>query len=378
MKAYIKAFLVVLLSFSLMGQTRFPPQGGAGGGVALADDNTWTGEQTFTGGISAIPAGTANEVYGSGAGASLQSGGINNVLVGNGAGDLLTTGDNNVYLGMDAGNVSATGGLNVIIGGGADVSASGTGTTTAVGGSAIGGPSAVAIGYASNADQTDCIAIGRQADCVAANTLVFGGPGHGITSAYFGESVTDNSPAAVTLHATGGSGTNTAGADMSLAAGKGTGSGAPGAVKIQTSATLASGTTLQTLQDRVLIEGAARTLTESSATAVVEVAVAQGDHTGGVIHWTVVADDSTNFQALSGSTTFQAVNPTGTEVCTVETTGGASEAASSGTLTNTVTCTVGLTDVVQLAFNAASSLTQTTLEAYYTVVLNGPGTLTPQ
>jgi len=44
MKSYLKAFSIVALSFVLMGQTRFPPQGG---GVTVAGNNTWTGTQTF-------------------------------------------------------------------------------------------------------------------------------------------------------------------------------------------------------------------------------------------------------------------------------------------------------------------------------------------
>ena len=46
MKQYLKAFMIVGLSFALMGQTRFPPQGTSGAGT-LAGDNTWTGVQTF-------------------------------------------------------------------------------------------------------------------------------------------------------------------------------------------------------------------------------------------------------------------------------------------------------------------------------------------
>ena len=44
MNKFVKALSVVGLAILLMGQTRFPPQGG---GVSLSGTNTWTGVQTF-------------------------------------------------------------------------------------------------------------------------------------------------------------------------------------------------------------------------------------------------------------------------------------------------------------------------------------------
>ena len=45
MKPYLKVALILLVSSALMGQTRFPPQGG---GVTTAGNNTWTGTNTFS------------------------------------------------------------------------------------------------------------------------------------------------------------------------------------------------------------------------------------------------------------------------------------------------------------------------------------------
>jgi hypothetical protein len=65
---------------------------------------------------------------------------------------------------------------------------------------------------------------------------------------YFND-VTDNDPNGIAINAAGGSGTNIAGASLTLAGGKGTGNAAGGSVKLQTSVAGASGTTLQTLTD---------------------------------------------------------------------------------------------------------------------------------
>lgn len=65
-------------------------------------------------------------------------------------------------------------------------------------------------------------------------------------------------PASVVVNATGGSGTDIAGASLTLAGGKGTGNAAGGNVLIQTSDPGSTGTTLQTLATRITV-GVART-----------------------------------------------------------------------------------------------------------------------
>jgi hypothetical protein len=139
---------------------------------------------------------------------------------------------------------------------------------------------------------------------------------------------------------------------------------------------------------RFYFEDAAKALTAGNATAFVEVAVPQGTVVGGVVEYVIQANDATNFQSRTGVLVFSVVNPSGTEVCTLARPDGGTTvdnttdlvAVSSGTLTNTFTCTVGLTDAVRIAANAASSLTETTLQISYSVRLNGgtTGGVTPQ
>ena len=354
MKSYIKAFSIVALSFILMGQTRFPPQGG---GVTVAGNNTWTGTQTF--------GDEAFLVCDDGDGTKcieFETSGI-------------TTGTTRTQTWLDTSGTILTTELagNITINTTGLTNWSWSGASPGI----LWGP-AVAGMRVNDALE---LYVGTNSDAYLAYQT-----SNTPDSAFLGTS-TDSNAFHLTENADGktfdfencsaGTSAQTNPTLCWHSADQATNEW--GEVNTST----AGMTSLKSAQELMLQSGqvgtaGGKSLTESSATAVIEVSVAQGAHTGGTIHWTVVADDSTNFQALTGSTQFQAVNPTGTEVCTVATTGGTDEAASSGTLTNTVTCTVGLTDVVQIAFNAASSLTQTTLVAYHTTILNGPGTVTPQ
>lgn len=115
----------------------------------------------------------------------------------------------------------------------------------------------IAIGRVATAaaGNTASVAIGLSATTTAANQFVLGGSdGTGqVTDGYFGSGVVDDAPKNFALNATGGSGTNIAGASLTLAGGKGTGTGAPGAVNISTSTVGTTGTTLQTLSARVTV-----------------------------------------------------------------------------------------------------------------------------
>lgn len=147
-----------------------------------------------------------------------------------------------------------------------------------------------------------------------------------------------------------------------------------------------------------LNQGGTVTLTESSATAILTVPVAVSRGTGGEIFYTVEASDATNTQIRTGRVQYSvANNSSGTETCAVygvvttqaaggDTTnaanptqvqdGSGAGAITSGTLTYAWTVDTSGTNQCVLKLNAVSSLTQTTLQAHYTVLQAGPGTLT--
>ncbi|MCA9334177.1 tail fiber domain-containing protein, partial [Candidatus Saccharibacteria bacterium] len=162
-----------------------------------------------------------------------------------------------VAIGMSS---SASGTSGTAVGQGA-IAGSGSNTTaigrlasatsnqaTALGGSASAtATDATAIGYGATAAHTDSIALGQGATTTGTNQFVIGSNGTSITNVYVGKGFTNASPANVAINATGGSGTDIAGATITIAGGRGTGSAIGGAINFQTTAAGASGSTARTL-----------------------------------------------------------------------------------------------------------------------------------
>lgn len=180
-------------------------------------------------------------------------------------------------------------------------------------------------------------------------------------------------------------GTDIAGANLTIAGGRGTGAGAGGNVILSASPALATGTTAQTLTARETIVAKARTLTTDTATTVFTV-TGLGAHirTGGLWAFTVEAGDGTNDQIATCEVRWSAIDTTagaGGETCTVflhdTCTAALSGAASSGTLAVTTDTTTG-TDTCNYRLTATSSLTETVLQSTYIVFKNGVGTVNPQ
>jgi hypothetical protein len=120
--------------------------------------------------------------------------------------------------------------------------------------------------------------------------------------------------------------------------------------------------------------GAGKALVAGGADEVFALSVATISYTSATVSWVVVADDGSNAQSLAGMAVLWAVNVADTEDCNMEElTAGTDEATSSGTLTAVPTWVAGTNECI-FNLNAASSLTETTLDAYYTVTINGPST----
>ena len=148
----------------------------------------------------------------------------------------------------------------VAIGSGAQTNnGSAGGYGVAIGNGASSATNGIAIGQDA-ADVNDLsIALGYNATTTASNQLVIGsaytsGTGMYINNGYFGSGVTDTSPQSFTLNATGGSGSNVTGANLYLAGGKGTGNATGGIISFETSALGLSGSTLQSLVERMRID----------------------------------------------------------------------------------------------------------------------------
>ena len=114
----------------------------------------------------------------------------------------------------------------------------------AIGSTANAMSGGVAIGADSSTGGNNRIVIGYSATATADQQLVIGGSttdNSYITDAYIGSGVTDTTPQNFTLHATGGSGANVAGASLNLAGGAGTGSANGGSINLQVATPGSSG-----------------------------------------------------------------------------------------------------------------------------------------
>ena len=225
---------------------------GSFAGVTSSTDNTFIG---INAGMSAT-GGAENTYIGSGAGQSIVLG-TSNSLFGKAAGGSLTSASGNTFIGSEAGNNITSGASRVAL----------TGTfSTAIGYRSAVGPTtnyATAIGYAAGAPYDYSIAIGSHSVTTAANQLVIGGSSSdvAITDIYFGNGVTVGGPSAVSDVTINGSAPSTstnnrAGGNITLAGGKGRGNGAGGSVIFSTSDAGASGTTLQSLTEKMRLSAA--------------------------------------------------------------------------------------------------------------------------
>lgn len=249
--------------------------------------NTWVGNTTNA---VVSPTGTRNVMVGYGAGAALNAGNSNS-LVGYNAGVGLSDGTSNVALGYECLRTNVSGSSNVAVGleaGYSTTSSNGvflgraagyntTGSNNAFVGRESGvsnttGQANTAIGYLSYATNdtgssntalgadtamtsgvSASIALGRGATATTSNTMVIGAASYSITDLFIGKGVTTASPSTITLNATGGSGTNVAGAALVLAGGRGTGSGVGGEVQFSTAPAGGSGSALNSLVTRAAI-----------------------------------------------------------------------------------------------------------------------------
>ncbi len=195
-----------------------------------------------------------NTFIGAWAGSSVTSG-YNNVLIGNDAGGTLTTGHHNfiggswagvgstanynVALGYSAGGSNTSGNSNTMVGAYSDVTSEGNYNTV--------------LGSNSSSAYDSSIVLGYNTDATSSHQFVVGGDDANgyIDEAYFGGGVVSSSPTTVTLNATGGSGTDIAGASMILAGGKATGNADGGDIIFKTSDVGSSGTSLQSLTEKM-------------------------------------------------------------------------------------------------------------------------------
>ena len=227
---------------------------------------------------NSITTGSENTVIGWNAGTNITTGN-SNVCIGSTAGYFSTSSDC-VYIGDQSGSYS-TGGNNVSVG--ASAFTGGFGSTTAFDITAIGSFSLQSlttgnlnVGIGSSAGQSlttgsKNILIGAFAgDSTAINAtghFVAGSSTAPINSLWFGNGESNASPQNIAINSTAGSGTNIAGASLTMAGGIGTGTGAGGSVIIQTAKAGSTGSTPNTLVTALTIDQNANIVMGTAALA---------------------------------------------------------------------------------------------------------------
>ena len=198
--------------------------------------------------------------------------------------NLLTTGTDNTGIGYaalyratsssfstgigDLALYNTTGGYNTSLG----YYAGGTQTT---------GTSVISLGYYA----------GGSAPANISNALLVGDTqtNAGVYDGYFG-GYSGSSPHSFTFHATGGSGTNVAGANLLLAGGIGTGNSTSGDLMFQTSDATSSGATLQSLSTKMIIKGSGNVGIGTTTPTLGPLTMASGAYVTAGGTWTNASD----------------------------------------------------------------------------------------
>ena len=152
---------------------------------------------------------------------------------------------------------------------------------------------------------------------------------------------------------------------------------------LQTGFTLASGSTAQTLGDRLFIAGHSVTMSTTTATAttITTLNVPKSGSGGGcIVYYNVVATDGTNYSTATGSFSVSAVNKAGTVTASAAAiTDESSVNSGADTLTaGTTSTSVTSTAVAILVAPAWATLVPTSVTCTVTVTPFGNGvTVTP-
>lgn len=218
----------------------------ATGDLHLSVDGASGPRVTLTGEFSSNQGVTDGEVFG--------DGGVVSGSFGVGIGHEVNAGERSFAAGWKAKGISR----DICIGHAA-IAVSSTGRNVLIGYNVNAGANtywSTVVGYEAGGNVNGSNAFGYGSAPTATGQFVSGSTVVPITDVYFGCGVVHATPVDVTIHGTGGSGTDVSGGDIILAGGRGTGAGAGGSVKLQTAAAGTSGTSLNTLATHVEVTSA--------------------------------------------------------------------------------------------------------------------------
>lgn len=152
--------------------------------------------------------------------------------------------------------------------------------------------------------------------------------------------------------------TDKAGGSVTIQTGLSTGTGNATIALKTPSVASATGTSDNTLHDRVLVAGT-KVLTDNSAIGILDVTIGSGQMAGGTISYTIEATDGTDHQGRSGIIAFTGVNKASAMTCGIGALGTSVVSVSAGTLAETWTNATG-SGKCTVTLNANTSLTPST------------------
>lgn len=177
-------------------------------------------------------------------------------------------------------------------------------------------------------------------------------------------------------------GTDVAGANLTVAAGRGTGAGTPGNLAFQASPDLSTGTTAQTLETRMSIIGKRQSITDNTATTIATVATGgAGGGSGGLVHIQARVVSGSEIHSLSALVSYSVADDTagaGGEICAFALAGAAAQTAvtDAGSISLALATTTG-TDLCNLRVTIDSTLNQAAL-VRFTYINTGGSAVVPQ
>jgi len=185
--------------------------------------------------------------------------------------------------------------------------------------------------------------------------------------------------AASTIKGVSAAGTNQVGGNLTIIPGAGTGTGAGTKTALQRNLITTNGSAAHAQQDGFII-CESRTMSNTTATAVIMAQVATSSNTGGslTIFYGTTAGDGTNFDSDSASMNVAWVNKAGTVTTAVGTLSSIAQASNSGSVASTATAPAVAANVNLTLAPAYVTLAPTSVTSYMTIVNHGPATITCQ
>ncbi len=238
----------------------------------------------------------------------------------------------------------------------------------------------MALGPYAYANFINSLAVGPGARTSAANQAVFGGEGSGYTDVWFGQGnqvgLNGGTVGAYTIHGEESKTANTAGGELKLAGGRGTGTANGAPVRIQRGKPGSTGTTLNTLFDRLVV-GHRKTLTNNTTTEIFRVTLPNPSTCQIMVDIGISVTDGTNSQSYSSTASIALVHDGAGYTVGGPTEIGIAQALGAGTQAVTLSLTQPATNIE--AFNIKSNtgtITPSSIVVFVQINVSGEAVIT--